>query len=697
MNRFYCFIGVWSLLLLSTICHANCGSQNDTIYICQGQSVQLETSPNDAAYLWTPNQNIDNPTIYNPIVSPTQTTTYYVEVTPPTDFNFVVNGDFEQGNFGFQSDYIFTNTTTFAQGHYGIFTNPQQMNVGFSPCTDHSPTGSGLMMVVDGAVILDENVWCQTISVNKERTYDFSAWIANIHPTEPSILQFSINGELLGNPLDVDQVVCEWEEFSAQWYADCNSTATICITNQSTVAFGNDFAIDDISFTFSEATYQDTFTVVVLENSLSTIDTIACENGTFFFDGEQVPAGTQKDFVYTAYNGCDSVIAVNVGLIDTFYFETTIDTLCPGDTILFQGQTITKDTSICTIYQTILGCDSTFCFVAYFLSEATIEIVANPPTCDDADDGTLFADPFAGLPPYQYLWSTGATAPMIEDLAPGVYQLTLTDSKNCLAEKTIVLEAPPPLLINAELTEPTCHGQANGTMELVLSGGTPEYTMFWQGDQTDVLFFDSLEAGTFAIDLEDSNGCRADTLLILGQPNPIVVSTVSDTSVVLGSSVDLNTTILSDFPYSVVWLPFVGLDCSDCESPLATPVDSRSYQILVEDIQGCVGETEVQIDVLKNYEVYIPSAFSPNDDGANDYLQVYTGPDVASIERFTIFNRWGGVMMEEKNCNPEDLSCSWDGFYQNDRVEQGIYVYIVEVRFIDEEVRTFSGDVLLLR
>lgn len=677
--------------------YANGGGQSDTLTICLGESVQLQTTPNDESYLWTPNVDISNTTIFNPIVSPTQTTTYYVEVRPPSDFNFVTNGDFEQGNLGVQSDYNYTATSTFEQGFYGIFNNPQQFNFSFGACQDHTPGVASFMMVVDGATILNENVWCQTIDVFPGRTYDFSAWITNVHPTEPSELQFSINGALLGNSLPIDEALCVWEEFSAQWYVDCEPSATICITNQSTIAIGNDFAIDDISFTFSEAVYTDTFTVIVLPTSSSEIDTMVCENGSFVFAGGEVSAGEDMDFYFTAFNGCDSIVSVSVGILDTFYFEERVDTLCAGESLLYQGITITQDTAICDVYTNALGCDSTFCFVVYFLTEATIAVTAESPTCGGFNDGSLLAEPFAGLPPYQYLWSNGATSSAINNLPAGTYVLTVTDAKNCIAIKTMVLEEPPELSLDLTISNVSCFGDEDGSVSYIPGGGTPGYTLIWEGGIPNGDSIEGLSAGTYSLLLEDSDGCQLQTPVTIGSPNPIVVSTILDTTILLGQNIDLNTSILSDLPYTFVWSPTVDLDCFDCESPGAMPLESRDYFLSVVNENGCEAVTSFRVEVVKNYQVYIPNVFSPNFDGWNDEFEIYTGADVAEVEQLTIYNRWGAVVFEQENCQPGTRICAWDGTFRGQDAETGVYVYVAKVKFIDEEVKVFAGDVLVLR
>lgn len=686
------------LLFISITFRANAILVTDTLIICQGESIQIQTTPNQNSYIWSPDENINNITIYNPIVTPNATTTYFVTVEPISNVNLVYNGDFSLGNVGFESDYNYTTVSTFQQGYYAIFTSPTQFNGGFGDCDDHSDSADELMFVADGATIPNENVWCQDIEVVPGRTYDFSTWITNIHPTAPSLLQFSINGMLLGELLEVEQQLCQWEEFSEEWYSGNNTTASICITNQSTIAFGNDFAIDDISFILADDYYVDTFTVIVLENSYFQIDTSICANHTLIFDGNTVPADTQVIFSYTAWNGCDSLVSVNVTAIDTSYAETRIDTLCPGDTIFYLGTPITKDTIICDVFTNYLGCDSSICFVAYFFSESTISVEAQQPSCSGDTDGSLSVQPFAGLPPYQYLWNTGATLATIMNLSAGTYIVTVTDSKDCIAEKVIELQEPPPLEIDFSIEEPSCFGEGDGKVVLFPSGGTPDYLItFGERLTNQDTIFENIAAGSYVVFLEDNNACILEKPIFVGEPSPILIALPQDTSLPLGCALEIDAQISADFPIQIQWTPTIGLNCTNCEAPLTQPLENITYQLMVLDSTGCQSFDSISIFIIKNYSVFIPNIFSPNGDGTNDYLEIFTGKDVDEILSFTIFNRWGAIVFNRNNSLPGDPDCRWDGNFKAKNCQPGVFVYLAEVRFIDGHEKIFSGDFLLLK
>ncbi len=182
---------------------------------------------------------------------PMVTTTYWLDVRSLTGPQLVNNGDFSQGDTGFSSDYTFGNSTggngpLDGEGQYRVTNSPTSVHDNYANCGDQT-TGSGNMMVVNGADS-PVNVWCQTISVVPNETYAFSAYVASMISENPAVLQFRINGTLLGSPFAASSATCLWTEFFELWPSGTTSSAEICISNQNTIDAGNDFAIDDISF-----------------------------------------------------------------------------------------------------------------------------------------------------------------------------------------------------------------------------------------------------------------------------------------------------------------------------------------------------------------------------------------------------------------------------------------------------------------
>jgi gliding motility-associated-like protein len=118
---------------------------------------------------------------------------------------------------------------------------------------------------------------------------------------------------------------------------------------------------------------------------------------------------------------------------------------------------------------------------------------------------------------------------------------------------------------------------------------------------------------------------------------------------------------------------------------------------MVTDETGCIATDSVRIAVIKNRPVYIPNAFSPNNDGPNDLFTVYAGPAVESVQSLRVFDRWGNLVFERGEFAPNDESMGWDGRFDGRLMNGGVFVYFAEVRFIDGLVVNFKGDVTLVR
>ena len=101
--------------------------------------------------------------------------------------------------------------------------------------------------------------------------------------------------------------------------------------------------------------------------------------------------------------------------------------------------------------------------------------------------------------------------------------------------------------------------------------------------------------------------------------------------------------------------------------------------------------------VVDRYKVYVPNIFSPNGDGVNDIVTVFSGSEVAIIKDFKIFSRWGELMFEQKEFSPNDYTYGWDGYINGQRANVGEYVWYAEVELSDGEIRMLKGDLALVQ
>jgi hypothetical protein len=238
-----------------SVCDLIVDAGPDTNVCFPGGTIGLmgSVSGGDIFHQWTPSTGLNNPYSLTPTANITGPITYTLNAwgIDPNSSELILNGDFSAGNIGFNSDYNYVvdipnfQMEMYPEGTYAVVTNPNLVHNGFSACADHT-TGTGNMMVVNGAASL-QDIWCQTVAVSPNTFYNVSAWIASVGPASPAILQFSINGNPIGNIINAPSSVCVWVPFNATWNSGSNTTATICILNLNTAAGGNDFGIDDIS------------------------------------------------------------------------------------------------------------------------------------------------------------------------------------------------------------------------------------------------------------------------------------------------------------------------------------------------------------------------------------------------------------------------------------------------------------------
>jgi len=229
-------------------------------------------------------------------IDPSMYGTYTVTGSIPTGANLIINGDFEQGNFGFLSSYLFAPGSLNAQGAYGIFTKASDLNGGFDA------TVYTKQMIVDGAPTANVTVWSETIKVLPNSTYQFTYWLRNIKKTttdepttNPAILQLYTNNKAVGTPFTAPATIAGgWIQYYYNWDSGSNTSVTLDLRNQNIIKSGNDFALDNIDF---RTVTQVSSSINVTGNSQAVVS-ISTSTPT-----NSVATGTNVTFTATPTNG----------------------------------------------------------------------------------------------------------------------------------------------------------------------------------------------------------------------------------------------------------------------------------------------------------------------------------------------------------------------------------------------------------
>ncbi len=167
------------------------------------------------------------------------------------------------------------------------------------------------------------------------------------------------------------------------------------------------------------------------------------------------------------------------------------------------------------------------------------------------------------------------------------------------------------------------------------------------------------------------------------------------------STTRLNPLVTSSLPIATfTWTPTDYLLDSTTQRPLLyLPLEDTEYTLTITDVNGCTASGSVLVEIDKNRNVYIPNAFSPNGDGPNDEFRVFACRGVSDITFVRIFDRWGNFLFEQQSITPDCIGGArlWDGRVKGKPVNEGVYVYMVQVQFLDGVTLLYRGDVTILR
>jgi gliding motility-associated-like protein len=185
---------------------------------------------------------------------------------------------------------------------------------------------------------------------------------------------------------------------------------------------------------------------------------------------------------------------------------------------------------------------------------------------------------------------------------------------------------------------------------------------------------------------EAENGCSA----LLSKNvfiNAAHANAGKDTLVAMNSPFQLHGSGGSSFS----WLPATGLNDPFISNPTGKLSDDLEYLLTVKTVEGCVDTASVKVTIFKGSAVYVPTAFTPNNDGLNDILKPYYVA-IKSLSYFTIFNRWG-----QKVFSTNDLNKGWDGFSKNSEIIAGSYVWVLKAVDAIGKVYNLKGSFVLIK
>lgn len=311
--------------------------------------------------------------------------------------------------------------------------------------------------------------------------------------------------------------------------------------------------------------------------------------------------------------------------------------------------------------------------------------------CSSNNDGEINVTPAGGTPPYHFNWSNLATSARIINLTVGNYDVTVTDNNGCSTTKQNTVGLTAPIQIASSVANTSCPQVQNGAIDLSISGGTPGFTFNWNNGET-TEDIDHLSQGNYNVVVTDTRNCTAAASFNITYDYVLSVQASPSTEINLGEEVQLTATANVDHSNVYSWTPALNTMCSNCASTKAVPTHDTHYTVTVVDANGCSASDTTSVSVNSITDVFIPNAFTPNNDGNNDVYQLEGDLNTIEYLDFKIFNRWGELVYESM-----DHNFHWDGTYKGQPVDRGVYIYTMKVVFINGYKRDYKGSITVLK
>lgn len=193
---------------------------------------------------------------------------------------------------------------------------------------------------------------------------------------------------------------------------------------------------------------------------------------------------------------------------------------------------------------------------------------------------------------------------------------------------------------------------------------------------------------SYSVIISDVYQC-SDTLntTIIVHPLPTLIVHPKDTTVKYGTIVQLSASGGNLY----LWQPTGRLSDPNIPTPVVTATQADTLTVICTDLNGCRATDSAIIRIDYNDPIFIPSAFSPNNDGRNDVFHIGS-ISFQKLRLFSIYNRWGEQVFT--TTNPMQ---GWDGNYKGTPQEAGVYYYIVELAYPNGGVQQYKGDITLVR
>jgi gliding motility-associated-like protein len=722
----------------------------DSVELCIGDNTNLGNPSNDASntYAWSSVPSGFNSADPNPIANPTETTTYYVEVTnglcPVSSFDSVFVEVFSIPVISLEDD------TTVCQGE----------------------------MVLLGNTILEEDVvynWSPNIGldfdtipnptaiINSTQTYTLTATNGACVITESVTVTSTVISVELQNPDSL--IICRGEAVSLNAIATPFGTEVTWIPNNGTInpPTGNNVVATPQTATtyYAEVSvpgcvHLDSIYIDVdsipLDLQILPSDTSVCAGSIVIL---QTTTYEQSDFPdiehqwqpNIGFQSPDSLLNMVIEANEpVLYTRTTTNGVCtqidtalitiftptsieitPSDTMVCTGESVQLLASSPDVTEYTwtpgdgtLSCiecpnpvaspttSSTYTVLGEFEDcpiEASVQIQVVPnPVAEVIGDTEIcigvsivlnqLQDTYPGTTwnwtsdPFDPTLDTNIPLPEVTPLETTTYTLFVTNGvcDTLVQQVTITVVNDAILTVSADVT--ICEGES----ATLTASSTEPGSFLWSNTGTDdAITVNPDNTDEYSVIFSNSCSDLYDTIIV-NVIEVVDVTILSDPDPILdtiqeGEIVTL-TAVLAQPINGAVFSWSTGQTGQTITTPAIAP--SESYSVTVTTAEGCEYVATIDVDAIPA-DFAIPNVFTPDGDDANDFFNVSSKGNV-EIRDFKIFNRWGQLVY-----NNENPGNGWDGTFKGENAPSDVYIYMITIDMPSGVVRNEKGDLTLIR
>lgn len=437
---------------------------------------------------------------------------------------------------------------------------------------------------------------------------------------------------------------------------------TGCIGFNFNEALVEDFSLQSSSWITEQAT-----------NTLPELISYAITNNNLFIQQQEVCLNVKTytislpDTVAKCNN--DSIVLKSSSDFLKYNWQPNSYSIQINDSSLKVSPPFSTDYSVAA--QTYWGC----------IVRDTTKIIANTSTPIHLPNDTSICDGAnltldAGASFVKYLWNDGSSERYKKILSAGQYIVEATDSNNCISRDSFQLahlyQRPYP---NIHQKQVLCLEQNN-----ILNPGTFA-SYLWQDGSTNQNY-SVQNTGVYWVKVRNENNCEnSDTVIVTSLVHAPVNFIKTDTSICSYESI-----VLKPFQSytSYQWNDGSTLSYLEVHQP-------GNYSLMVTDNNGCVGQQAIIVTPKTCSNILIfPSAFTPNNDGLNDYFKPFVKSSFVQYN-LSIYNRWG-----QKIFSTTDPTKGWNGSIDG-KQPNGVFIWLCNYQFKGEKAKVQKGTFALIR